>query len=219
MTQYDKLLALPLFQGLGQHELWRIVETMPFAFTRHRAHQDIVTESNSCSRLVFLIDGSMTVKTQSADRGYTLMETLKAPQVIEPERLFGLTQRFLRTYTALAGANTLSIDRTDVIQLTEQYMIFRLNLLNIISTQSQRLQQHLWMPYPKDLRQRIVRFFLDRCLRPAGEKTFVIKMVRLAQEVNANRLKVSVTLNQLQTENLIQLSRGRITIPQLEKLK
>ena len=54
--------------------------------------------------------------------------------------------------------------------------------------------------------------------RPAGEKNFHIKMDRLAQELNVKRLKVSVALNELETQGLIELHRGRISIPALEKL-
>lgn len=43
-------------------------------------------------------------------------------------------------------------------------------------------------------------------------------MERLAAEVNDSRLDISRALNKMQNEGLLQLSRGRITIPALEKL-
>lgn len=43
-------------------------------------------------------------------------------------------------------------------------------------------------------------------------------MDRLAQELNVKRLKVSVALNELETKGLLELHRGRISIPALEKL-
>ena len=43
-------------------------------------------------------------------------------------------------------------------------------------------------------------------------------MERLALELNDSRLNVSRVLNQLQYEGLIELYRGRIVIPQLERL-
>jgi len=53
---------------------------------------------------------------------------------------------------------------------------------------------------------------------PAGTKTFFILMERLAQELNDSRLNVSRVLNQLQYEGLVELHRGRVVIPQLERL-
>ena len=43
-------------------------------------------------------------------------------------------------------------------------------------------------------------------------------MVRLAEEVNDSRLNVSNVLNRMQRSGLITLSRGKIEIPQLERL-
>ena len=43
-------------------------------------------------------------------------------------------------------------------------------------------------------------------------------MERLAEELNDSRLNVSRVLNRLQAEGLLELHRGRIDIPQLERL-
>ena len=43
-------------------------------------------------------------------------------------------------------------------------------------------------------------------------------MTRLAEEMNVKRIYVSQALNELQSEGLIQLERGRIYIPALENL-
>lgn len=218
MTSYDKLLTLPLFQGLSQQDLWAMAESIPFAFLQHKAGDVMVRENMPCHQLTFLLDGTMSVTTHADDHGYTLTETLKAPLVIEPEHLFGLHQHYRRTYTTAEACNTLSISKQHVITLTQDFMVFRLNLLNIICTQSQRLQRQPWHPQPTDLRQRIIHFFKDRSLRPAGEKVFKIKMVRLATELNASRLDISIALNAMQTDGLIQLTRGYITVPALERL-
>lgn len=218
MTSYDKLLTLPLFQGLSQQDLWAMAESIPFAFLQHKAGDVMVREDMPCHQLTFLLDGTMSVTTHADDHGYTLTESLRAPQVIEPEHLFGLHQHYRRTYTTAEACNTLSVSKQHVITLTQEFMVFRLNLLNIICTQSQRLQRQPWHPQPTDLRQRIIHFFKDRSLRPAGEKVFKIKMVRLATELNASRLDISIALNAMQTDGLIKLTRGYITVPALERL-
>ena len=43
-------------------------------------------------------------------------------------------------------------------------------------------------------------------------------MTRLAEELNDSRLDVSIALNHLQDKGLIQLSRGKITVPAMEDL-
>ena len=53
---------------------------------------------------------------------------------------------------------------------------------------------------------------------PAGQKAFFMLMEHLADELNDSRLNVSRVLNQLQREGLVELHRGRVVIPQLERL-
>ena len=96
--------------------------------------------------------------------------------------------------------------------------MFRLNLVNHYATQTQKLSQQLWRGAPGTLRERLIRFLIAHCSYPAGSKTFFILMERLAQELNDSRLNVSRVLNQLQYEGLIELHRGRVVIPQLERL-
>jgi hypothetical protein len=71
---------------------------------------------------------------------------------------------------------------------------------------------------PGTLEDRIVRFFAQHCIYPAGPKVFHILMNRLADELNDSRLNVSRALNALQREGKIVLRRGRVEIPQMERL-
>ena len=96
--------------------------------------------------------------------------------------------------------------------------MFRLNLLNHYATQTQKLIHQQWRRSPQTLRERIVRFFFQHTIYPAGPKTFYILMERLAEEVNDSRLNISHTLNAMQAEGLLELHRGRIEIAQLERL-
>ena len=51
-----------------------------------------------------------------------------------------------------------------------------------------------------------------------GRKELDIGMVELANELVTTRLNVSKMLNELKNQNLVYLSRGRIEIPEIEKI-
>ena len=55
-------------------------------------------------------------------------------------------------------------------------------------------------------------------MNPEATKTVHIKMDRLAEELNENRLNISRELNKMQDEGLLQLKRAIIHIPSLERL-
>lgn len=217
-TIYDRLLLLPLFQGMSSADLMQLAGKTKFGFHRYKTGQVVATEGEACERLCFLMDGTLEVCTTSDDHGYSLFEDIKGPAILQPEHIFGLTQRFTRTFTAQSQCSMMTLQKPEVARLTGEYEVFRINLLNIISTQSQRLQRRLWHQQPTSLEQRIVRFIESHSLRPAGQKTFFIKMLRLAEELNASRLDVSQALHRLENRHLVSLGRGKFTVFALEQL-
>jgi hypothetical protein len=112
----------------------------------------------------------------------------------------------------------LRLERSEVVRLSEEFLIFRINLLNLLSTHTQKLLHQPWRRYPETLEDRIVRFMAQRCIHPAGPKTLHILMTQLAAEVGDSRLDVSRALNRLQDAGLLTLHRGRIEVPQMERL-
>lgn len=218
MTIYERIQTLPLFQGISQDDLTAIAGTTKFDFQRVEAGHDLVQAGDACTFLSFLLSGSLRVTTSSDDSGYTIIEELNAPTLLQPECIFGLHQRFTHTFTTSSQCNCLVLQKPDVVRIAEANDVFRINLLNIISTQSQRLSRTLWHTQPESLEKRIVQFVGSRCMRPSGEKTILIKMTRLAHELNDSRIDISRALNNLQAQGFLHLSRGRIEIPALEQL-
>lgn len=215
---YDSLLELPLFLGLSRNDLQEVAGKTKFDFRKYSEDKVIVREGEPCRELFFLMGGRVSVTTVADDHGYSITENIMAPDLFQPEHLFGINPRYSRTYTAHENTSVMCLDKSEVMRLSNTYEIFRLNLLNLYAAQAQKLNRRLYNVPPKSLEERIVRFVANRCVRPAGHKVITVKMTRVAQEVNDSRLDVSHALNHLQDQGLIQLRRGVIDIPALEKL-
>jgi CRP-like cAMP-binding protein len=178
----------------------------------------VAAAGDACHQLYFLINGSVKVETSSEDYSYTVTEHFSAPYILQQEAVFGYYQRYTHTYSTISDANFLTISKEEVLRLLEDFLVFRLNLVNFFATQSQKHTRLLWQRSPQDLRGRVIRFLTSHCLYPAGQKTFSILMEQLALELNDSRLNVSRVLNQLQRDGLVELHRGKIIVPQLERL-
>ncbi len=215
---YDKLLEFPLFQGMSHSELTEVVAHTRIGFHKYPAGKTLYTVGSPCSQLVFLIKGRLQSERRLGAHHSRIIEQLAAPYVLEPDRLYGVEQHYQHTYTTLTDANILTIDKAEVRLLMETQLVFRLNFVNLLSTVCQRYDNRTRLPAPKDLRERIIRYFFSQCQYPAGPKTFHILMRQLAELLNTNWRDISHVLNQLQTESLLSLHRGRITIPTLERL-
>lgn len=215
---YDHLLQFPLFQGMSRDNLSRVVGHTKFDFLKFGVGQVIVKEDTPCTQLHFLLSGTMLVETRSDDHSYSVIERLSAPYMLQPEAIFGYSQRFTHTFSAHTEVSFITISKDEVLRLSEEFLVFRLNLLNVFATQSQKLLRQPWRHCVQSLSERIVRFLASHCIYPAGPKTFHILMTRLADEVGDSRLDVSRSLNQMQRDGLLELRRGRIIVPQMELL-
>ena len=215
---YEKLLLFPLFQGMSRDDLELVAGHTRFGFSKMNQGSTIVTEGDDCRQLLFLINGTLRVETMADDRSYMVVEQLEAPVILQPEVIFGYTQRYTHTYIAKTDVNLITVGKDEVLRLSEDFLVFRLNLLNMFATQTQKSSRLLWQHVPVTLEDRIVRFFAQHCIYPAGPKMFHVLMNRLAEELNDSRLDVSRALNALQRDGKIVLHRGRVEIPQRERL-
>ena len=215
---FDKLLQFPLFQGMSRDDLEIVAGHTRFGFQKQSAGKTVVKSGDTCNQLYFLINGSLKVRSFADDYGYLVEEQISAPYILQLESIFGYYQRYTRDFVAQTDVNFLTLDKEEVVRLTEDFLVFRLNMVNHFATQTQKQMRQVWSRAPQSLEDRLVRFFTQHCLYPAGHKVFNILMTRLAEEVNDSRLNVSRILNDMQYRGLIVLSRGKIEIPQLEHL-
>lgn len=214
---FERLLQFPLFQGMSQAELVQVVAHTKFNFVKYERAKRVIKTGEACHHFHFLTHGALQLTT-AYGHGICVCEQVEAPSILQPECLFGLPQRFRSTFIALTPVNFITLDKKEVLHLCETFRVFQLNLLNMISAQSQRLLLSPTLSHPQTLRDHIVRYLVTHCQMPTGEKVFHILMNQLALEVNDSRTDVSRELNRMQTDGLICLSRGKIKIPAIERL-
>lgn len=216
---YDKLLRLPLFIGMSYDELQRIMSKTKIDFGKVPEGSIFVRQGEKCSRLLIVIDGVVHYHGIADDGAFSVDEEIHYPHIVQLESIFGRFQNFMRTITAVTQVSTITIDKNEVLSLISKSLIFRLNLLGLLSTRIQKEEQENWHHQAKlKLEDRIVLLLRRKCLIPTGHKSFKIKMIDLADILNDSRLDVSTALNNLQSKGLIKLSRGKIDVPDMLKL-
>lgn len=215
---HDQLLQFPLFLGMSRDDLNIVAGHTRLDFRKQPSQTVLIENGDPATALCFLLTGEVSVTSRADDGSYVLEEQLSAPVMLQPEVSFGYNQRYTHTFKTLTPVSLLTIDRAEVDKLSTEFLIFRINLLNLLATKVQKMQHRPWRRHPETLSQRIIRFVADRCIHPAGHKTLYILMKHLADELGDSRLDVSRALNALQREGLVSLHRGRIVIPQMERL-
>ena len=88
---FDKLLTLPLFQGISKQSLSQLVEKYPCHFLKYTKGDTIIEHGDVCTHMRFVVSGSVNVVIESSKTKVELSQTLDAPEVIAPDYLFGRT--------------------------------------------------------------------------------------------------------------------------------
>ncbi len=216
---YDRLLQFPLFLGMSHNDMIEMAGHTKLEFYKLPTGKSVVKAGEACHHLHLLTNGSLRAETKSTDGAYRIIEDIPAPYIIQPYRIFGTSQRFTTSFTTSSASHFIAISKREVINLSERFLTFRLNLLSLFAARTQSLLDDTLQPPPPSLRGHLVRFFRTHSSYPAGRKEFRILMQQLALEVNDSRTDVSRVLNQMQSEGLLSLSRGRITIHDITLLR
>lgn len=216
---YDKLFRIPLFTGMSDDELERVMSHTCFDYQKVREGEVIARQGERCGQLFLLIDGTIEQCAESEGRQYAVTEWINGPTILEQSCVFGVAQRFAHTLRATTSVNLITLEKTELLKLASDSLIFRLNIINLLATALQKHELRLWAHSPASLTDRLARFFLNHVAVPYGHKLFHIKMNDLALLLNDSRLDISRALNAMQSRDLLTLSRGKIVIPHIEALR
>jgi len=215
---YKKLSELPLFLGLSEKDIKEITRTTRFNLRHHKKGSVIANEGEACTALISVVEGWIDIETYADNRSYHLAERVQAVQMLEPDKLFGLSPHYLSTCKAHTTCESICISKEELTQLFERYIIIRINFLNMICRRTQIIERLPWQHKKKDICEQIVTFIKSRAIYPAGHKELHVKMAQLAEELNTSRLEISNALNALNAADKIILHRGVIEIPALQLL-
>ena len=214
----DRLLLLPLFEGFSRLDVMDMVEKTPFSFLTIKPGEVFVKQDDECFNLAFVLQGKAKVSLKNEARAYEFIETVQAPWVLEPERLFGLHNRYTRTVEAVTELHLLLLDKKSVNFLLHSSVIFQMNFLNRISATAQYAQHVGNVSISSNIETRFRNFLLCCSLHPIGPKELRMHMTDLALELGTTRIVVSRMLKELRLCGKLTHSRGITKIKLLESL-
>lgn len=218
IVRREILATLPLFLGLNKTELNAISKSVQIRLRHHKKNSIIAEEGTLCNDLMLIYSGWVESDTQNASRAYLFKEITEAPQMLEPDKMFGINTRYTSTYRAVTACDSILVSKEYLMQLIEQHFIIRLNMLNSICRNTQLYEGKLWKATAPDTEQLIIQFIKQHSRYPAGRKLLFITMNQLATEINDNRLNVSNALKSLADKEQIILRRGIVEVPALQLL-
>ena len=221
LTQkYELLTKLPLLQGISGKELAHIESVIGMEVNEvPPMSRPLIHQNDPCTHLIFLATGKMMRHFKSDDGLFQTKSVLQAPTILEPHNLYGLDCRFRCSYTPLQDVSIITVRKGDVMQQLMKTEIFRINYFNLLSAIIHKKEVQLQPQQNLTISQKITgllqRLFAD-CNGPVE---IAIKMTDLANYIGETRLNTSRELNRLEKENLIELKRSLIVIPDIGRMR
>ena len=137
-SMYEKLMELPLFQGVSRDKLSLLIEKTPFHFVKYNQGQQIIAENDECTHIRFVISGDVRIDISNTNRRVAISETLSGPDVIGVDYLFGRNTFYPFNATALTDCGILQIVKADFVNILMSDKVFLFNMLNLLSRNSQK---------------------------------------------------------------------------------
>lgn len=216
---YETLLQLPIFQGITIYDFSNLVGKLKWHFDKYQPEEIIVKAGEACDKVYCILSGDTSFTTESPKKVYSVTEYTKRPYIIEIQSLFGLSNKYKGTYKALTEVSIGSFSKLSFLTIINDFIICRLNTVNILSNRSQILYNRLWNDkLKKDFLLSVTLFLLTHVENMEGEKLYRIKIQDLADLLDISHVNISITLNKLEKEGLIKTERMSILIPDIKVL-
>lgn len=218
VSMYDKLLQLPLFQGLCKDDFTSILGKVKFHFKTYKKGDCIVTQNTYCNNIIFVLQGEVRSEALNKKYHYSIQEYSESPYVLEPYSVFGMYPQYTASYFAETDVDTVYISKSYILPILNKYEIFQLNYLNLLSNRSQVLYNKICDLQTGSTLNNFIYFLQIHCSSLKGKKCLQGKMEDIANILDDTRLNISKMLNDLENKGLVILRRKEIYIRNLEWL-
>lgn len=215
---FQRLQELPLFQGLNMTDMNEIVSKVRMDFQQFSEEETLALQGAHCRQLIFVLKGSVRVEYVDAENRFRFIEYLNPPLLIEPQNLFGMWQKYKRSYLCETPCQTLTIERSQFLSIMMNFPIVKANMLNHICNLLQHSQKNLENISHKDADIKFRQFVRNMSLTPLGKKHLYSTMETLSDIFCETRLNVSKVLKNLKEQELITQERKAYTILDITKL-
>ncbi len=217
-SMYEQLRSLPLFQGVGDERIRELVERLPFHFLKFKPGETIISAGDTCQYLRFVVSGQVKMVTESSVLRIKLSQTLPAPEVLGAESLFGVVNTYPFTVVAGQGCGILQLRKADYIKMLQTDKVFLFNILNYLSSNSQRHTTALQLMSHGSIKERLAREITSLTTQHSTEVKLHFRQKDLCSLLGTQRNSLVAALDQMKADGLIDYTHNEISVLSLRAL-
>ena len=202
---FEKLLHLPLFQGVSQERLQETVEKVPFHFLKFKKGEKILSCGDECTHVRFIVSGRVNLEYESKVLKFKISHELEAPEVIAPDYLFGLDTSYPFNVKAIDNCGILQLTKQDYVAMLRTDNVFLFNILNYLSRNSQVRKSQLLNLGNASVQERLVMLVSAFTSQRSQNITMTFRQRDLCRLLGARRPALISALSFLEDNELIDM--------------
>ena len=205
-------MQLPLFQGISADKITALVEKLPFHFLKYNGGEQIFTAGEPCTHVKFIVSGHVQLETPFPNIRVSLHQTLSSPHVLAPDCLFGRDNSYPYTAVANGPCGLLQLRKSDYIKMVCSDKVFLFNILNYLSTGSQRGTSLVLSVKDGTVTERLAMLLDMLVVNGATDVTLRYKQKDLSTLLGTQRTTLINTLNKLSDEGILDFDSNELKI-------
>ena len=211
-SMYENLMGLPLFNGVSYNRISEIVGSTRLAFSKYLPGEKILDAGDPCTRMMFVIGGSVRLTVRNSTDRFVVTQTLEAPTVVSPDYLFGRNTLYPATVTAIDTVSIMQIDKNDFISIIRSDEVCLFNYLNYISTNAQKAIDGVLALTSGSLEERIAFWIIALTQRDGKDITLSCRQRDLYTLFGVQRSSFISTLDGMKERGLIDYTSTEICV-------
>ena len=215
---YQQLMQLPLFQGVSTDVITALVEKLPFHFLKFRNGEQIFAAGDQCSHIRFIVSGRVRVETPCDHLRVSLLQTLETPHVLAAEYLFGRETTYPYSAFADGPCGILQLRKSDYIKMLAFDKVFLFNILNYLSSGSQRNTASILAIKDGSVVERLAMIVDALTVTGATDVAVRFKQKDLCVLLGTQRTTLIASLDKLADEDIVDYTSNELRVLDLSRL-
>lgn len=217
-NKYQQLMQLPLFQGISAEKITALVEKLPFHFLKFSNGEQIVQAGEPCTHIKFIVSGRVRLTTPFPRLKVSIHQTLISPHVLAPDCMFGLENNYPYTAVAQGTCGILQLRKSDYIKMVGSDKVFLFNILNYLSTGSQRGPALALAVKKGTVTERLITMLELLVVNGAADIVLNYKQKDLCTLLGSQRATVISSLDRLSEAGLLEYDSKEMRVLDLDGL-
>ena len=209
-----------LFNNVDKTKMLKILGNLKYSIVSYKKGEVIFQEEEICSAIGLIIDGTINIERIYPNGKSIVMSKFKDGDVFGEALLFSKVNKYPATVIALSDCKVLYLTKNEIIKLFSVENKLMENFMMLLSEKIIILNNKIRSISLKSVRQKVVDYILCEYM---NEKNEEIKLKyskeEIANDIGIPRPSLSRELIKLRDEGLINFSRNKITILNIEELE